>query len=221
MHLVNTESLHLPRSVYRDARSEKEARATEYSAVKRLLSADDIVIADGLNYIKGFRYQLFCEAKALQTPSCVVAFPPPSLPPAPLTRPEVHVAAPEDVCRARNIDAYAPDVFDNLVFRYEEPNGMARWDSPLFTVPHVDSAPDLAAIWDAIASGAKVTPNYATVLKPAVENDYLYELDKTTQEIVAMVLEHQRSAGPAGGVLPMEECETVRCYVVTFFPTGS
>lgn len=76
MHLVNTESLHIPRTVYRDARSEKEARATEYSAVKRLLSAEDVVIADGLNYIKGFRYQLFCEAKALQTPSCVVIFPP-------------------------------------------------------------------------------------------------------------------------------------------------
>lgn len=109
-------------------------------------------------------------------------------------------------------------MFDNLVFRYEEPNGMARWDSPLFTVPHVDSAPDLAAIWDAIASGAKVTPNYATVLKPAVENDYLYELDKTTQEIVAMVLEHQRSAGPAGGVLPVEECETVRVMLLFFSP---
>lgn len=75
MHLVNTETLHIPREVYRDARSEKEARATEYSAVKRLLGPDDIVIADGLNYIKGFRYQLFCEAKALQTPSCVVARP--------------------------------------------------------------------------------------------------------------------------------------------------
>ena len=36
---------------------------------------DDIVIADGLNYIKGFRYQLYCEAKALQTPSCVVSIP--------------------------------------------------------------------------------------------------------------------------------------------------
>lgn len=100
-------------------------------------------------------------------------------------------------------------MFDNLVFRYEEPNGMARWDSPLFTVPHVDATPALAAIWDAVASATKVTPNYATVLKPPVENDYLYELDKTTQEIVALVLEHQRSAGAAGGVLPVGECETV------------
>lgn len=78
MHLINAESLHLPRSAYRDARTEKEARATEYSAIKRLLAPDAVVIADGLNYIKGFRYQLFCEAKAIPTTSCVV--PPPYLP---------------------------------------------------------------------------------------------------------------------------------------------
>ena len=69
---INGESLGLSRDVYRDARSEKDARATEYFAVKRALSRDTVVIADGLNYIKGFRYQLYCEAKALQTPSCVV-----------------------------------------------------------------------------------------------------------------------------------------------------
>jgi len=61
------------RSVYHTAKAEKDARAEEYSAVKRVLSRDDIVIADGMNYIKGFRYQLYCEAKALQTPSCVVS----------------------------------------------------------------------------------------------------------------------------------------------------
>lgn len=82
MHIVNTESLALPsppRSTgYVDARAEKQLRAAEYSAVKRLLTKDDVVIADGLNYIKGLRYQLFCEAKAALTPSCVVSPPPPA-----------------------------------------------------------------------------------------------------------------------------------------------
>ena len=55
---------------------EKDARATEYSAVKRALGKDTIIIADGLNYIKGFRYQLYCEAKAVQTPNCVVRMSP-------------------------------------------------------------------------------------------------------------------------------------------------
>ena len=69
---INHDSLGFNRDVYREARTEKDARATEYSAVKRALGKDTIVVADGLNYIKGFRYQLYCEAKAVQTPSCVV-----------------------------------------------------------------------------------------------------------------------------------------------------
>jgi protein KTI12 len=72
VHIVNDENLGIKPNVYHTARSEKDARAAEMSAVKRLLNRDTIVIADGLNYIKGFRYQLYCEAKALQTPSCVV-----------------------------------------------------------------------------------------------------------------------------------------------------
>jgi len=42
------------------------------SAVERLLSKDDLIIADGMNYIKGFRYQLYCVARAVGTPHCVV-----------------------------------------------------------------------------------------------------------------------------------------------------
>lgn len=72
---VNDQNLGLSRDAYREARPEKDARAAEYSAVKRSLGRDTIVIADGLNYIKGFRYQLYCEAKAVQTPSCVVSVP--------------------------------------------------------------------------------------------------------------------------------------------------
>lgn len=70
--LINDQSLGLSRDVYREARTEKDARATHYSAIKRALGRDSIVVADGLNYIKGFRYQLYCEAKAVQTPNCVV-----------------------------------------------------------------------------------------------------------------------------------------------------
>ena len=71
---INDQTLGLGRDDYREAKREKDARATEYSAVKRALGRDTVVIADGLNYIKGFRYQLYCEAKAMQTPSCVVRF---------------------------------------------------------------------------------------------------------------------------------------------------
>lgn len=147
-----------------------------------------------MNYIKGFRYQLYCEAKALQTPSCVV-----------------HVGVPAAKCRELNTTAletgtggYEAEIFENLVFRYEEPNGMTRWDSPLFTVPFDDEGPPCEAIWEAlIGSDGKakvVRPNAATVLKPASEQDYLYELDKTTSEVVASLTQWQQDhIGEGGG----------------------
>ncbi len=58
--------------IYNSAALEKTARGAELSAIKRALSKDTIVIADDLNYIKGFRYQLWCEAKAAGTRCCVV-----------------------------------------------------------------------------------------------------------------------------------------------------
>ena len=62
---------------------------------------------------------------------------------------------------------YAVDIFDNLVYRYEEPNGMTRWDSPLFTVPYDDETPPCQDIWDAMVGTEgkvkTVKPNLATV----------------------------------------------------------
>ena len=68
----NDQNLGLDRNVYDAARPEKDARATFSSAIKRDLTRDAIVVADGMNYIKGFRYQMYCEAKGQLTPSCVV-----------------------------------------------------------------------------------------------------------------------------------------------------
>ncbi|KAI9866076.1 MAG: hypothetical protein M1813_001637 [Trichoglossum hirsutum] len=206
-HHISDQSLGISREVYRDSRTEKDARAAEYSAVKRVLGKDDVVIVDGLNYIKGFRYQLFCEAKALGTPSCVV-----------LKTPEVHIGTPIIACRENNSrllgspetdGGYPEDIFENLVFRYEEPNGMTRWDSPLFTVLYNDDAPPLEAIWEAIVGKegeAKVVkPNAATVLKPAAESNYLYELDKATQSILTQILEWQKDHPGEGGEIAIPD----------------
>lgn len=74
IHHISDQTLGLrPDVVFREARTEKDARAAQFSAVERALGRDEMVIADGLNYIKGFRYQLYCAAKAAGTPSCVVS----------------------------------------------------------------------------------------------------------------------------------------------------
>ncbi|KAF2757810.1 chromatin associated protein KTI12 [Pseudovirgaria hyperparasitica] len=194
VHHINDESLGLSRHVYHTARTEKDARAAEYSAVKRVLGRDVIVIADSMNYIKGFRYQLYCEAKALQTPSCVV-----------------HIGISIDKCRdlhARRPPElrYSDEDFENLLFRYEEPNGMTRWDSPCFIVPFEDDSPPLESIWEAIiGSDGKtkvIRQNPATVLKPAAPENYLYEMDHITSGILTRIQAYQSDhPGEIGGSL--------------------
>ncbi|KAK9480161.1 chromatin associated protein KTI12 [Lipomyces japonicus] len=184
IHVVSDDLLDIPKDVYKDAKSEKMARASIMSAVKRHLSKQDIVVVDALNYIKGFRYQLFCEAKAEQTTFAVV-----------------HVGAPADKCKEWNKtrdDPWSEDLLDALIFRYEEPNGMNRWDSPLYTIPYTDKTindhGEFDQLYDSIINSKVKPPNFATVLKPAVATDYVYELEKQTQEIVLIIVERHEFA---------------------------
>lgn len=59
-------------AVYGDCAGEKALRAALRAAVERRLSRQDVVILDSLNYIKGFRYELYCLARAARTPLCLV-----------------------------------------------------------------------------------------------------------------------------------------------------
>ncbi|KAL2018897.1 hypothetical protein VTK56DRAFT_10264 [Thermocarpiscus australiensis] len=239
LHLISDATQSIPRSVYdlspaalpphvRSANaSEKDARAAVYGAVRRALSPRDIVVLDGLNYIKGWRYQLFCEAKNARTPSVVL-----------------QVGCPVERARAVNEgrllarqrrregreaegsgerrdegqkaggeeeeeeeeEPYEPSNWENLVFRYEEPNPMTRWDSPLFTLVWEDDEAQAREvfdkIWDVIAGEKRqvVRPNQSTVQRDKDPGgDYLYVLERETQDIVKKILERQPEEG--GGVV--------------------
>jgi tRNA uridine 5-carbamoylmethylation protein Kti12 len=55
-----------------DSTSEKELRGSLKSEVQKLVSKETLIILDSLNYIKGYRYELYCVSKLCQTPQCVV-----------------------------------------------------------------------------------------------------------------------------------------------------
>lgn len=59
-------------TVYGDSAGEKALRAALRAAVERRLSRQDVVILDSMNYIKGFRYELYCLARAARTPLCLI-----------------------------------------------------------------------------------------------------------------------------------------------------
>ena len=151
------------------------------SSVKKLINKETIVILDNLTYIKGFRYQLFCEAKAQLTNSCVL-----------------QVGLPADKCKeinaTRGDDAWPEDLFDALVFRYEEPNGMTRWDSPLyFVIPGVDQLP-VDQLWESLVLNKPKPPNQATVLKAATPSNYLFEsLTRSRRRLSLRVYNYKKS----------------------------
>lgn len=71
--LINEESERISKSQgYASSLQEKSTRGILRSAVTQKLSKDKIIIADSLNYIKGFRYELYCSSRSFRTPHCVV-----------------------------------------------------------------------------------------------------------------------------------------------------
>jgi len=170
-----------------DSRSEKPARGTLFSAMQRQMGQDTILIMDSLNYIKGFRYQMYCAAREIKIRVCTVS------PIAPTFRVFLTLFSEVGLCRSqaramprmerrsrgrghkvlgRNVRRkyhFPPGVLtihrgrlDNLLRRYEEPSSMVRWDSPLFTVLWTDESPPNEDIWKAVTEGLMKPPNVGT-----------------------------------------------------------
>lgn len=73
MVLINHESINLSRTaMYASNEAEKKGRATLKSTLERFLSTKKVVIFDYLNQIKGFRYEMWCRAREVQTQHCTV-----------------------------------------------------------------------------------------------------------------------------------------------------
>ncbi|PWZ03166.1 chromatin associated protein KTI12 [Testicularia cyperi] len=217
--IVSDADIHVPRTAYSSQRTEKPARASYLSAVTRALGRDTVVIADGgagLN-IKGFRYQLWCAAREVGV-RCL----------------SILVHTHPDVCRSWNQQrragdqhatheaAYDDETLDSLLARFEEPNPMTRWDSPLFIVPTTleaatpNSDPEITAndvdktrirsepipldeIWTAITTGSvSKAPEVVAPTRSTTAN-YLSLLESSTSLCVEQILSHHTSFGLQAG----------------------
>ncbi|KAF9531582.1 chromatin associated protein KTI12 [Crepidotus variabilis] len=184
--IVSDHSLGLSPTVYNDSTSEKPARGTIFTNLQRQLSVDSIVILDSLNYIKGFRYQIYCAAREIRLRTCTI-----------------HVVAPSELCQKWNSlrpieEAYSKSTLENLIMRYEEPSSMVRWDAPLFTVLWSDNDIPGAQIWEAITSGNLKPPNAGTLSVAKAPTDALHVLEQTTNTMCSMIVAAS-SSQPEGG----------------------
>ncbi|KAH7339873.1 chromatin associated protein KTI12 [Rhizoctonia solani] len=187
--VLSDDVLNIPRSSYDESRLEKPARSALLSAIVRDLSKNTILIVDSLNYIKGFRYQMYCAAREIGVRVATV-----------------FVVATPDLCKEWNQkreDKYSDATFDNLIQRYEEPNSMVRWDAPLFTIPWSEETIPGEDIWRAITLGDKRPANQAvaSIVKPP--SDALQVLDQTTASVVGAIMSAQSTLGGSGGTVSL------------------
>ena len=166
---------------YASSRDEKTARGQLKSSVERYLTPDAFVILDSLNYIKGFRYELFCVSKHLKSTQCVLLCDTPS------------ETAKEWNSKREESERYSDEIFDALVMRFEPPDSQNRWDQPLFTLYSDDPLPT-QAILDTLIHRKPPPPNQSTQSQPLSATNFLHELDRRTQEVLSSLLDAQRTS---------------------------
>ncbi|KAL0035993.1 hypothetical protein WJX77_010483 [Trebouxia sp. C0004] len=204
--LISEDTLHQERNVaYRDSTSEKRLRGGLKATADRSLSKHTTVILDSINAIKGYRYELWCLARAAGTRYCVVHC-------------DVPIETAQEWNLARNpAQAYSQAVFDDLTSRFERPDARNRWDKPLYTI-HPASEDFSTQLQETVlavtgTSGKKGDVHAASVsseLVPtsATSNPFLsatnllHDVDKAAQEVISAVNDAQTAAagGPAGHV---------------------
>lgn len=182
-----------------DSKSEKLARGAIFTAVQRQMGQDTILIVDALNYIKGFRYQMYCAAREHKLRVCTV-----------------FVAATHALCREwnekREDDAYKSETFENLIMRFEEPSSMVRWDSPLFTVLWQEEDVPIDVIWKAVTEGDVKAPHAGTQVVAKAPTDALHILEKITTSIVSLMSE-QASFSSLGGPTTLTISATLKLLI--------
>ncbi|KAI4467195.1 hypothetical protein MML48_2g00005228 [Holotrichia oblita] len=165
-------------SLYQDSSKEKHIRGILKSEVFRLLRSDNIVILDGLNYIKGYRYELYCGSKANHSTQCTL-----------LTQINYEEAWKSNENRSDDSEKYEKSVFDALLMRYEEPDGKNRWDSPLF-VTFPDRILEFEEISKALLGKKAPPPNMSTQNAPLSSTNFLYDLNRIVKDMTDKLIQH-------------------------------
>ncbi len=175
-YLINEETFNLNKSeAYNDSTAEKIHRAKLKSEVEKLLDDNCVVIIDSLNYIKGYRYELFCLVRNFKTRHCIV-----------------YCKNELEICSKLNgiNNEYPEDLHKDLYSRMEEPNSNNRWDNPLFMI-YFEEEPEYELIYNSLFEGKRPRDPVSAKPEIAFDSSFLHELDGICQGIVNEILQQQ------------------------------
>ncbi|PPD99248.1 hypothetical protein GOBAR_DD03710 [Gossypium barbadense] len=155
--------------------------------------------------IKGYRYELWCLARAAGIRYCVLY----------CDVGESHCRKWNEERREKGEAAYNDVIFEDLVRRFEKPDRRNRWDSPLFELwAHNDGVERSSiAIVDVVLYLTKKADSKSwdvKILQPTIatqntrfsEANSLYEMDRATQEVINAIVEAQSQSigGPLANI---------------------
>ena len=174
VELINEESAcpdHTKSSCYKDSFIEKKTRAALKSAFDRTVAASDgstLIILDSLNYIKGFRYELFCISKAANERHGIVWV--------------LNDTTTIKKWNSERGEAYTEAQMEELILRYEPPDSRNRWDQPLYRVDMRQNNSATASDVDALQRSVYNMHNLSDALsKPDTNNDATSPLPSSSQ----------------------------------------
>ncbi|KAL1236325.1 Protein KTI12 [Trichinella pseudospiralis] len=187
LHISDDDFPRFHRSIYEKPYEEGQLRSFLKSEVVKNLKADTIVIMDSLNYLKSFRYELYCAAKAAQVSYFLIrcgnkgwrsSF--------------FNMIRPQEM-------RYKLTTVHDLVKRYELPEERNKWDQIQYTFCLMEElVPECAKkLYPLILQGKKLTSNRSTEAQPLASAEFLSELDRLTSAINTAIQE-RLSENPIG-----------------------
>ncbi|ALC49852.1 CG3587 [Drosophila busckii] len=193
VHLIS-ENETVPKALYEknacfeDSQKEKVVRGDLKSEASRHLNQEDLVILDAGNYIKGFRYELFCQTKSARTTQCTLfcCISQEKAWEFNIKRSGSDLLGEQTKPNNSHVP-YSREVFDSLCMRYEEPQSNNRWDSPLVVALPEDNL-NMEDIYMALYETKSLVPNLSTQNPPLGATNYLFEFDNVMQDIISEIL---------------------------------
>jgi len=182
---------------YIDSHAEKVTRAALKSEFDRCGNRrSTLILLDSSNYIKGYRYELYCISKASSDKHGVVW----------IKNSEYQSRNWNKLRReegSENSEAFSDDMFDALNYRFETPIESNRWDKPLFVVDMEQVDINLQEKADEILESflchtQSLTMGVSTSKPISTESNVLHDVDKITQRICTLISEAQTTSLGSG-----------------------
>ncbi|CAB3366288.1 Hypothetical predicted protein [Cloeon dipterum] len=184
---------------------EKLLRGEIKSEVQRLLGKNTFVIVDAGNYLKSFRYELYCLSKTARETFCVIHC-------------EVSEADAWQWNEANPVDRkiYSKKEFDELLLRYECPDSKNRWDAPLYTLHSVEDL-DFEAIVNPLLRKSPAKANQSTVTMHSLPSNVICNIDQITKEAIQKVIKSETHSHIfSSSVVPQAKLLKIQTQFVTF-----